>query len=576
MQELHLLTDLAIAIAFALAGGLLARLVGLSPIVGYLAAGIAISPFTPGFDGDIESLQELAELGVIFLMFGVGLHFNLKDLFSVKNIAIPGALAQIAAATLLGLGVGLLFDLPWRESLVLGLAISVASTVVLIRALEERSLTQSIHGRVAVGWLVVEDLVTILVLALLPSLEPNGDGNALADTAWALGKAAAFVLVMLALGPRILPPLLSMVARTGSRELFTLSIVAAALGIAVGGATVFDVSIALGAFIAGIVVSETETSHQAAADVVPFRDAFAVLFFVSVGMLVDPDLIFDNLGLLLAVTLIVLFGKSVVALVVAGAFPYPGRTGLTVAVGLAQIGEFSFIIANEGMDLDIIGPTTYNIVLAVAVISIALNPLAFASTPRVEGLMKKRLAPFWRRLDHHGELQTGPVVLEDHVVIAGGGRVGQLVAHTLQQVAMPAVILEANLEVARTLQSQGYGVVWGDAASREVLESAGLNRAKIFVLAVPDEDTALLSMVNARQLNPELPIIARARHRDELDDLYARGAHEVVVPEIEGGLELMRQSLAALGFDSSEALAYADAIRDTVYGPGRAGQTDSR
>ncbi|MGH2611199.1 MAG: cation:proton antiporter, partial [Tepidiformaceae bacterium] len=362
MQEFDLITTVALALGLALVGGLSARALGLSPIVGYLAAGIVLSPFTPGYDAETEDIRELAELGVIFLMFGVGLHFNVSDLLRVRNIAITTAVVAIAGATAMGVAVSLAFGLDLEEGIVLGLAISVASTVVLVKALEERGLFESIHGRVAVGRAVVEDLATVLFLVLIPSLSGDGDGLDFArDTGWAVIKAGAFLALGLYAGARIVPRLLELVARTGSRELFILTVVAIALGIATS-ASAFGLSVAIGAFIAGVVVSETDTSHQAAADVVPLREAFAVLFFVSVGMLLDPEVVLDNAGLLLAVLAIVLVGKAVIAIGVSAAFPYPARTGLVMAAGLAQMGEFSFIVADEGLDEGILSAGSYNVI----------------------------------------------------------------------------------------------------------------------------------------------------------------------------------------------------------------------
>lgn len=541
----------------------------LPTIAGYLFAGMLLSPYAPGYDADVETLQELAELGVIFLMFGVGLHFNIADLMSVKGIAIPGAILQIAAATAIGAGIGGAFGLDIREGLILGLAISVASTVVLIRALEENGMLESIHGRVAVGWLIVEDLATVFFLVLLPALDPEANGNLLTETLLAVAKAAVFLTIMLVIGARVVPWLLGIVARSGSRELFILGVVAGALGIATGAA-VFGLSVALGAFIAGVVISETETSHQAAADVLPLREAFAVLFFVSVGMLMDPQVIIDNPGLFLAVLAAVLFGKALVAVLVAAALPYPARTGLTVAVGLAQVGEFSFIVAQEGLDLGLMSPTTYNIILAVAVVSITVNPLAFASIPLVERILRS-WDPVWQWADRQGAKLEGHVPRSDHVLIVGYGRVGELTGHALAQIGVPYTVIESNLPLARRLSAAGIPTLWGDAASLEVLEQAGARDARALVLAVPDESTTLLALANARKLNATVPIIVRAPNATEIPILRSLGATDVVVPEYEGGLEMMRQSLVSLGYDSEEALHFSHAVRDIHYNdPGHA------
>jgi len=511
--------------------------------------------------------MELAELGVIFLMFGVGLHFNVRDLLRVKNIAIPGALVQIAAATALGTGVGAFFGLSLTEGLVLGLAVSVASTVVLIKALEDRAMFESVHGRVAVGWLIVEDLATVLFLVVLPFLK-GGDsvGAFLQDAGIAMLKAAVFLGLGLIAGQRLMPRLLSLVARTGSRELFILAVVAIALGIATGAAW-FGLSVAIGAFIAGVVVSETETSSQAAADVVPLREAFSVLFFVSVGMLLDPVAVRDNIPLTLSVLAIVLFGKSIVAVVVSAAFPYPARTGLVVAAGLAQVGEFSFIVAGEGLKLGLMSSDIYNVVLAVAVVSITLNPLSFRLIEPIEKLLKGR-PPIWQILDRQGEPPSLASRMGGHAVICGYGRVGELTGHALQQMDVPFVVVETDLDRVRRLAKAGVVVSWGDSASFEVLESASVKHASIIVVATPDESSALLTVANARKLNESAPILVRGRAATEIDTFRQLGATEVVVPELEGGLELMRQALIAMGHDPEESLHLSHAVRDIHYQAG--------
>lgn len=563
MPEPHLINDIAIALSLAFAGGFVARLVGFPTIVGYLLAGVAISPFTPGYAADLVTLQQLAELGVVFLMFGVGLHFNLGDLARVRGIAIPGALAQIVAATLLGVGVAAAFGLHAREGLLLGLSISVASTVVLIRALEDRGALDSIHGRVAVGWLIVEDLATVFFLVLIPSLEPGGEGDVVRSAAVALVKAGVFIAVMLVLGARLVPRVLGLVARTGSRELFILAVVATALGIATG-ASAFGLSVALGAFVAGVVVSETETSHQAAADVLPFREAFAVLFFVSVGMLLDPGDVIDNLGLLVAVVLIVLLGKSLVAFLVAVAFPYPVRTGLIVAAGLAQVGEFSFIVAQEGLDRELMSQSTYNVILAASVATIAINPLAFGAVGPIERALR-RWPAVWRLLNRQGTMPSPTIDMADHVVIAGYGRVGELAGRSLGELGIPLVAIDASIERVRALRTQGVLAVWGDSASPEVLATAGVERARMLVVCIPDDSTAMLAITNARRLNPELVTVSRAHDLDALAMQQSLGAREVVVPEFEGGIEMIHRALLLLGFDRAEVEAHTGDVRQLRY-----------
>ncbi len=566
MHEFDLITTVAIALGLALVGGLSARAIGLSPIVGYLAAGIVLSPFTPGYDAETEDLREMAELGVIFLMFGVGLHFNIGDLLRVKDIAITGSLLLIAAATAMGVAVSLAFGLGLEEGIVVGLAISVSSTVVLVKALEERGLFESIHGRVAVGWVIVEDLAAVLFLVLIPLLGENGDGLEVArEVGWAVLKAAGFVAVGLYAGARIIPRLLELVARTGSRELFILTVVAIALGIATG-AEAFGLSVAIGAFIAGVVISETDTSHQAAADVVPLREAFAVLFFVSVGMLLDPEGLIDHWDFLLAILAVLLIGKTVLRLVLTAAFPYPARTGLVVAAGLAQIGEFSFIVADAGLQEEILSAGTYNVILAASVITITLNPAAFALLGPAERFLRGK-PPLWELIDRQGP-PVAPYAeqMRGHVIIAGYGRVGELTGHALQQLSIPFVVVEADIGLARRLSSALVPVVWGDCATPEVLEQCSVRQARLLVVAVPDESTALLTVRNAMRGNPAINTVVRGRTSGEIELLHQMGAQEVVVPELEGGLEIMRQTLLMLGFDSEETLSFRGAQRDIHYG----------
>ncbi len=563
MDDFHLIEQIAIALGVGFGGGLVARLVGLSPIVGYLAAGIVIGPFTPGYVGDMVTLNELADIGVIFLMFGVGLHFNVRDLVAVRRIAIPGAVAQMALVVAAGLALGTLFDLEWRESLVLGLALSISSTVVAVRALEERGMLSSVHGRVAVGWLVVQDLAVVLFLAVLPALASGSSGGFVREALTDLGKAAVFLGVMLFAGARVVPWALALVAKVGSRELFTLAVVASALGVAAGAAAV-GLSVALGAFVGGVMLSERETSHQAAADVLPLREAFAVLFFVAVGMLLDPAVFRDHLGLVVAASVTVIVGKGLMTAGFVAAFPYPARTALVVGAGLAQVGEFSFIIARQGLDSGLIAESTYNVVLAAAVVSITLNPLTFSGIPAWERVLRT-VGPLWKWADRRGPIPVAPI-LQDHVVIAGYGRVGQLTGHALGQLDVPFNVIEADLELVRRLNNANIPAIWGDAASAEVLALAGVTRSRLVVVCVPDESTSLLTVANARKLNPAVPIIVRARDADEIPIMRSLGAAEVVVPEYEGGLELMRQALVALGFDSEEALHYSHAVRDIHYG----------
>lgn len=396
--ELSLLLNITVALVVAFIGGIAARRIGLPTIVGYLVAGVVIGPFTPGFVGDTHTISQLAEIGVIFLMFGVGLHFSLKDLWSVRSIAIPGAILQMIFVTLLGFVLGQLWGWSVPASLTLGLAISIASTVVLLRSLMEHHLLNTIHGKVAVGWLVLEDMATVLILVLLPTLFGKEAGNGLSGIAIALFKAFIFVMIMLLAGSRLLPWLFKRIDLTESRELFILAVVAVALGTAVGAAQLFGVSLALGAFLAGVVLGESSQSHQINEEIVPFRDIFAVLFFVSVGMLVNPAELVSNIGHVVALAALIVIGKPLLTLLFGFVLPGQGRTFLVAAAGLSQIGEFSFIVGQTALALGLITQQQYGLILAGALISITLNPFVFKTIPGAERILQ-RLPGVWRRLD---------------------------------------------------------------------------------------------------------------------------------------------------------------------------------
>lgn len=566
MADLPLLNTVAVSLGLAVLGGYVARQLRLSPVVGYLIVGVIISPLTPGYAAEADAVKQLAQIGVVFLMFGVGLHFSLTDLLAVRGIAIPGAIAQVALSTALGTAIGAGAGLGWRAAITLGLAISVASTAVLVRSLEDRGLMQSVHARVVIGWVVVQDLATVLILALLPALTPDNTGNPAVDALVSFGKAILFLAVALVAGVRVVPIILGIAAKTGSRELFMLAVVTIALGIALG-ANALGLSIALGAFIGGVVVSETEMSHEAAATTLPLQQSFAVLFFVSIGMLLDPGPIGDHLGFFIAVVAAVLVGNAIIAMLITAAFPYAGRTALVVGVGLAQIGEFSFVIAEQATTHHLMSHATYEVILGAAVVTIILNPLAYMSLPWMERALR-RSGPLWTWVNRQGPLPEPPRPDLGDVLIAGYGRVGELTGHAMAQLDVSFTVIDVNLERSRRLNSAGIRATWGDAASNEVLRTAGAAHKKLIVIAVPDANTALLAVTNARRLNPLAPIIVRAQSRDDLPALRNAGASEVVVPAYEGGLELMREALVALGYQSDEALQFADVSRDTVYEPG--------
>lgn len=567
MHEITLLVNIAVGLVVAFLGGVLARRIGLPTIAGYLLAGIAIGPFTPGFVGDMETISQLAELGVIFLMFGVGLHFSLKDLWRVRSIAIPGAVGQIAFATLLGYLISHFWGWAPAAGIVLGFAISIASTVVLLRGLMDNGLLNTAHGQAAVGWLILEDLATVLILVLMPTLVNTSNGFNWAQLGVTLLKAAAFVLVALFAGTRLIPWILIRIAHTRSRELFILAVLAIALGIALGAAEIFGISLALGAFVAGVVVSESPLSHQVGADILPFRESFAVLFFVSIGMLVNPIYLYNNLGPVLTLTGLIVIGKPVTTLLMGLIFPWAARTTLVVAAGLSQIGEFSFIVGQAGVALGLLDQSQYSLILAGALFSIMLNPLMFRLIRPIEERLKKS-PRIWKWLDRQGPpLPQIAESIEGHVVVVGYGRVGRQIVTLLDQVGIPQLIVEADAARGEELSRRGFPVLYGDAANSEVLTHAGLTRARALVVAGPDEDASAMVVTAARDMAPHLPIIARATSEDGTRHLAQLGAQDVIHPELEGGLEIVRHTLLQLGFPLQEIFRYTDAVRRDHYDP---------
>ncbi len=565
LHEITLLINIVVALVVAFIGGIIARRIGLPTIVGYLLAGIAIGPFTPGFVGDTETIAQLAELGVIFLMFGVGLHFSLNDLWRVRGVAIPGALGQMTLSTLLAFGLSQLWGWSVSSGIVLGLAISIASTVVLLRGLMDNGLLNTPHGQAAVGWLVLEDIATVLILVLMPTLANTSgsfDWGALGITVL---KAGAFVLLILFVGRRLIPWLLLSIAHTRSRELFILAILAITLGTAMGAAELFGVSLALGAFVAGVVVSESPLSHQVGADVFPFREAFAVLFFVSIGMLVNPVYLFDNVGYVLALTVLIVVGKYVVTLLLGFLFPWQARTALVVASGLSQIGEFSFILGQAGIMFGLLNRDQYSLILAGALLSITVNPLMFRLITPTEKILQ-RFPRLWKVLDRHGPAPLpAEEMLKGHVVIVGYGRVGRHIVNLLEQMGIPGLVIDADAGRVDEVKRRGIPTLYGDASNSEVLTYAGLGRARALVVTGPDESTSELVVASARDLAPGLPIIARASSEEGIKQLAELGAQDVIHPELEGGLEIVRHTLLTLGFPVHEIMRYVDAVRHDHY-----------
>ena len=527
-HSVSLINTIAAGLGLALVLGFLAAKIRLPALVGYLLAGVIIGPFTPGFVADAGIAAQLAEIGVMLLMFGVGLHFSLDDLLAVRKMAVPGALVQIAVATALGAGLALWWGWSPGASLVFGLALSVASTVVLLRALESLGLVDSHTGRIAIGWLVVEDLAMVLVLVLLPPLAGLLGGEADAAGAapvWqtlglTLLQVGGFIALMLVVGRRLFPWILWQVTRTGSRELFTLCVVAAAVSIAFASAALFGVSFALGAFFAGMVMRESEFSHRAAEESLPLRDAFAVLFFVSVGMLFDPSVLIERPLQVLAVGLVIVVGKSIAACALVLAFRYPLGTALTVSASLAQIGEFSFILVGLGVSLELLPAEAQSLVLAGALISIASNPLWFSLIAPVQRWLHTH-SRFARHLeardDPLAELPMGTEAryLSRQVVLVGHGRVGRRIAVALAALDIPFVVAEQNRELVEKLRQAGVAAVWGDAADPAVLIQAHIARARVLVIATPDTLNVRQMIDAARTLNPAIQAVIRCHNEEE-------------------------------------------------------------
>jgi CPA2 family monovalent cation:H+ antiporter-2 len=562
-HNISLITTIAAALGFGLLFGMLAVRLRLPALVGYLAAGVLIGPATPGFVADVALASQLAEIGVMLLMFGVGLHFSLDDLMEVKGIALPGAVLQIAVATLMGMGLSHLWGWSLGAGLVFGLALSVASTVVLLRALEDRGQLDSFNGRIAIGWLVVEDLVTVLVLVLLPALAgPLGghpvDGHAAGagDSLWlAIGKTllsvGAFIAFMLLVGRKLFPWFLWRVAKTGSRELFTLAVIAAAVGIAYGSSHLFGVSFALGAFFAGMVLRESALSHRAAEETLPLRDAFSVLFFVSVGMLFDPRVLVQHPLEVLGVVGIILFGKSIAAFVLVLGLRYPLNTAITVSASLAQIGEFSFILAALGMSLGLLPELGQNLILAGAIISIAVNPLMFkAINPLQEWLRSK--SDVARKLERSTDpLAELPMTvtherLTGQVVLVGYGRVGKRIAEELTRQGVYYVVAEQNREMVEDLRRRDQPAVAGNAADPAVLIQAHIARASMLVIATPDTFHVRSMIETAKALNPSIRCVVRTHSEEEATLLREETGGTVFVGERELARSMTQHVLQGL------------------------------
>lgn len=545
-HSIPLITTLASALGMALVLGFLAVRIKLPALVGYLLAGVLIGPFTPGFVANVAIAAELAEIGVMLLMFGVGLHFSLDDLWAVRKIALPGAALQIAVATALGAGVAATWGWGLGGSLVFGLALSVASTVVLLRALEARGTLASMNGHITVGWVVVQDLAMVLVLVLLPPLAgwlggnapDSHDGNLWQILGITLVEVAAFIALMLVVGRRAFPWLLWQVTHTGSRELFTLCVVAAAVSVAFGAAKLFGVSFALGAFFAGMMMRESEFSHRAAEESLPLREAFAVLFFVSVGMLFDPMILVEHPLRVLAVLGIIIIGTPIAAAALVLVFRYPLNTALTVSASLAQIGEFSFILAGLGVSLGLLPVEGQSLILAGALISIAVNPLVFTMVEPLQRWARPRSAlarKLERPVDPLAELPmaTDQKYLSGQVVLVGYGRVGRRIGETFAEQGIPYVVAEENRELVERLRERGIAAVSGDASDGAVLIQAHIARASMLVVAIPDAFNVRQMIKTARTLNPGIETVLRTHSEEEAALLEREDSGKVFLGEDE-------------------------------------------
>lgn len=530
-----LIATIVAGLVLAFIFGALAFRLKISPLIGYLVAGILVGPFTPGYVADQGLANELAELGVILLMFGVGLHFSLRELMAVRAIAIPGALVQIIVAILLGIGLGALTGWPLGAGFVFGLALSVASTVVLLRALQQHRILETDRGRIAVGWLIVEDLVMVLTLVLLPVLASGGTTQELGrEIAFTIAKVGAFALVMLVVGRRFIPWLLHSIAHGGSRELFRLAVLAIALGVAFGAAKLFGVSFALGAFFAGMVLAESPLSQRAAEETLPLRDAFAVLFFVSVGMLFNPAILVTHPLLVMGTLTIIILGKSLAAYAIVRGFGRSSRTALTIAASLAQIGEFSFILAGLGVGLGLISTEARDLVLAGAILSIMVNPLLFKLvSPLTQKLVTSGNGGGAFALQ--GEEKTGgqEEVARGHIVLIGCGRVGRMVGENLSSVGERLMIVDTEHDAAGLDGIRPERFIAGNAAGPDILAQCDLDSARLLLVAIPDGFESGQIVEQARRINPGLKIIARAHSDGAVAYLEKIGANLVIMGERE-------------------------------------------
>lgn len=557
--ELPFLTTITLGFTVAFVLGMVASKLRLPPIVGYLIAGVVVGPYTPGVMADVKIAEELSEIGILLLMFGVGLHFSIRDLLEVRRIAIPGAIVQITAATLLGAAVAYFWDWPLTSGLMLGFALSVASTVVLLRALEQHNLLQSTNGNVVIGWLIVEDVAMVLALVLIPALAKEGgaaSGQEIAmDLLIAIGKVIVFVVFMVVAGSRLLPKLLMIVARTHSRELFTLAVFAVAMGVALGAAKLFGVSFALGAFFAGMMIRESDLSHEVADKALPLQDAFAVLFFVAVGMLFNPHILVERPLQVLAVVAIIMVGKSIAAIAIVLLFRYPFKTALLVSAGLAQIGEFSFILANIGVSSGLLPETGRDLILAGAMISISLNPACFHVSQHIQEWLgftparKPKDEPLPEDVrDDLAHLKPEEYTsLRQCVILVGHGRVGKHISENMSSAHMDVVIVDSNRQRIEQLRANGAYAIAGDATQEETLRHAGIDKAVAVIVAVPNPYEARRVTEAARHVKPEVKLLVRAHNDEEVEYFTKQGVDLAIM----GPREVARRMVQYLQNDLS-------------------------
>jgi monovalent cation:H+ antiporter-2, CPA2 family len=567
-HNVALIATVVAAFGLSMVLGYLATRVRMPPVVGYLVAGLVIGPATPGFVGDVELASQLADIGVMLLMFGVGLNFSLKELMAVRRIAVPGAIGQTLVAAALGLVTARLWGWSLGGAIVFGLCLSVASTVVVLRALEAKGLLKTVNGQITMGWLVVQDLIAVLVLVLLPALSGilSGPGEARSESVlggpWiAIGftmlKVAVFVALMLVVGRRLLPRILWWMAGTGSRELFTLGVVGVAVCVAWGAAQLFEVSFALGAFFAGMMMRESQFSRRAAAESLPLRDAFAVLFFVSVGMLFDPAVVWTSPLRLLATVAVVILGNAAASVALVLLVRYPLATALTVGASLAQIGEFAFILAGLGVSLDLMPQEGHSLVLAAAVLSIAVNPLLMVGVEAATRVLRKRAAS--RRADrHHDPLArlpatTHPSARAGQVVLVGHGRVGRRIGEALRERSVPFVVVELNRDTVEALRAEGQPAICGDAADPAVLPQAHLEEAAMLVIAIPDTVNVRKMVETARRIHPDVPVVLRTHNEEEARLLAEQSVGRIFLGEEELAQGMTRHILGTLTGEGAEA-----------------------